>query len=373
MGVGVGINLMPFVSAGKGSVLQAVFEIGRSQDALWRKGVRRTATMIVVDPYTPELPGAALAFAEQPELRHLNMSVLLPNSLLIDFEAHRADARSRLHILLEAALATGNPGFVFIDRVNRDTRGAALSACNACAEAYLRPDEALPLASINLAALLKEGTFDDARLADAVAAGVRLLDATIDASAYPSRECQAQVAKGRRLGLGVLGLDTALRKLGVGFDSREAVGLSAQVAQQIRAAAQQAAAALDEPRAKQGFVRAGLLSIAPTGGISALWGVSGGIEPTFGAVLETELTRLKIHTPDDKSLRAPHEIEWSWHLEHLAAWQAAVDGGISKTVNLPAETNLFGAAALLLQAWHSGVKAVSFFRQGSRPSALRVA
>ena len=370
MGVGVGVNVTPLLDNNPTSLLDVATVVGASQDQLWRRGLRRTATMIVVDHDVAGQRELAWALRDRAELRHLNFGVRLSDYELQDFNRDPSDIGHHINGLLDVALATGNPGFIFTDRVNRSSADAPVSACNACAEAHLYANEAIPLASINLAEAVHGAVISEDKLTQATQAGVRLLDAAIDASAMPSVECGTEVSKGRRLGLGILGLDSAFRMLGLAYDSAEAVRVSARLARLIGAVAKREAAELKVSRCNPALKRRGLLAVAPTGGISALWGVSSGIEPTFGENLQTEFTNIVVQT-GVLFKKYPHQMHWSWHVEHLAAWQAVVDGGISKTVNLPSEADLPTARKLIVQAWGSGAKAVSLYRDGSRPPALR--
>ena len=370
LGVGMGVNLGPLMDWYAGSMVEPVLAIGRSQQRLWEKGIRRTATMVLFPLGSGDLNNVSIALGQHPELRHLNMAVTVSDASVQDFNVKGRPASSQLALLLEAALNNGNPGFVFPDRIKSSADGGIV-ACNACAEAYLEPEEAIPLASINLAAATASGTLDEACLKSSTAACVRLLDRTIDASAYPSKKCRSIVTKHRRIGLGVVGFDTALKNLGLPFCSDAAVTLSSELAARIKKTAFEQAAMLDAARGP-GFHRGSLLAIAPTGGISALWGISSGIEPTLASSLQTEFSSIDVKI-DSRPTPAPHDIHWTWHLRHLAAWQAWIDGGISKTINVPAGIDATEAGSLLVEAWKANVKAISLFRHTSRAPAMRAA
>jgi ribonucleoside-diphosphate reductase alpha chain len=203
------------------------------------------------------------------------------------------------------------------------------------------------------------------------------LDDVIDASAFPSEKAATIGRSRRRIGIGVMGLDTALRRLDIAYDSEEAVALSSEIATRlnVKARAESTALALErgtfpdfyKSRLTAPLRNVGLLSIAPTGGISSLWGVSSGIEPLFGATLAKETTTISIDKGSDTlPLLPPCAIHRLWHIRHVAAWQAHVDGGISKTINLPAKINIAEIRKVLIDAWLHATKSVSIFRNGSR-------
>lgn len=382
-GIGVGVNITPLLANDEHSITEVVDVIGRSQDRLWLAGTKRTATMLVVDFGAPGVAEAARRMAHLPELRHLNLAVNLPNVVMQSLALGSTSLECQeLRNLLRSSLDCGNPGFVFIDRVNCDSLfDERLDTCNACAEQFLRPNEGTPLCSINLAALVKDGVISSETLDDATDAAVRLLDSALDASAFPSPVASAFTRRRRRIGVGVMGLDSALRRMSLAYDSDKAVQISSYLARNIRffaeKSSQQLAAKLGpfaERESGSGPPRrnAGLLSVAPTGGISALWGVSSGIEPIFGRRVAMETVDIDVDVQGDLPLKDPGEIHWQWHLKHLAAWQSHVDGGVSKTVNLPPAADADESEALLIEAWRLRVKSVSIFRTGCRPAAIRV-
>jgi ribonucleoside-diphosphate reductase alpha chain len=384
-GIGVGVNLSELVAAPGGpNLLEAVKCLGKSQHLLWEKGIRRTATMVVLNLQVPDIAGVAREISIDPTLRHLNMAVLLGDDAMTELESDSpASEDNPIFPLISAAWACGNPGFVFIDRVNRDRIfDKQLTTCNACAEQFLEPDEGVPLASLNLAAFTGPGGFDFECIEQTTRLAVRFLDDIIDATAFPSARAESMARRRRRIGLGVMGLDTALRHLGVAYDSDEAVSLSAECANCMRNAADDESRVLavtrgefsENPKLLSAPRRrnAGLLSIAPTGGISSLWGVSSGIEPIFGERLEKESTLIHVDIGSKSlPLSPPGAIHWRWHLRHLAAWQSRVDGGISKTVALPAEVTVPEIRRMLIEAWTRNVKSVSIFRSNCRPPGVR--
>lgn len=383
LGIGCGVNVSPLLNAEDHLSLDRVVNaIGGSQQSLWDLGIRRTATMLVVDYEVRRVSEVARRLAIEPHLRHLNLAVNLSDDVMRAAQEAHSEERAVLENLLRSALNTGNPGFVFIDRVNLDCEGEEpLRACNACAEQHLHPNEGVPLASINLAGFVHGRALDFDALKEVVSVAVRFLDDIIDVTAFPSSETQTVARSLRRIGVGVMGLDTALRLLELPYDSDDGISASEQIAAAVAQAAQAETRALATHRGvPQGLIdtatnsrrrNSGVLCVAPTGGISSLWGVSSGIEPTFGSMLQKEELRIRVNV-GNKSMRLPdpHEIHWSKHLRHLTAWQRFVDGGISKTVNLPEHSSVPGTLPLLFDAWGGGAKSLSMFRTGSRAGGV---
>lgn len=384
LGAGLGVNVSSMVNLRAGRrLLDVVRALGRSQQCLWETGARRTATMIVADLGIEGIAEAALEIARDSTLRHLNLAVNIEDAFMTSVStACAAPNVATLRALISSALKCGNPGFVFIDRVNHEPLfDERLIACNACAEHYLRPDEGVPLASVNLAFFATK-SFNFSGIEEAVRIGVRLLDDVVDATAFPSSAAADLSQRWRRVGVGVMGLDTAFRHLGIRYDSEDAVALSQELAARISAAAatesanlaktRGAFAAFASSRIQEKRRNVGLLSIAPTGGISSLWGVSSGIEPLFGATLAKEEIEIQVDTGSRAmELPAPDEIHWSWHVRHLAAWQNYIDGGISKTVSIPRVTDCDEVLNMLIDSWKRGAKSLSVFRSGSREAGLR--
>ena len=376
LGIGVGTNISDLSMRSDYSVGQISHIVGHSQQEIWDKGLRRTATMLSVDLSDEGVQKIASELSRFTHLRHLNLSVMLHDEILEKaFSDHNSTQYCQLKGLLEVALSTGNPGFVFASRVNREARRTPpVNACNACAELHLRPDEGAPLCSLNLPYFVKNGEFDFDEYEVAIDVAVRLLDAAIDVSAYPSPRAGELARSQRSIGLGVMGLDTALQRLGVRYDSEAGVSISLALAERLRDGAERASQRLastlgpctsldGRPIDRRNSL---LLAIAPTGGISSFWGVSSGIEPTIGRRVSKETITIDVETSDEARPQS-HEIHWRWHLDHLAAWQRHVDGGISKTVTLPTTTTLEEAEEILVQAWMLDVKSLSIFRIGSRP------
>ena len=338
-------------------------------------------------------------------------------------ESHPAaqlPARMLWNRMLQSMIDWAEPGVLFTDTLNRENNlwwREQLSTTNPCGEAPLPAYGACDLGSINLAALVRQpftpgAHIDTAELEQVAAVAVRLLDNVLDRTRFPLARQRHEALATRRIGLGVTGLGDALAMLGLRYDSDAGRTAAAGILEQVKLAAYQAScsiaadkgtfAAFDAGRylsgrftarlpdglrreiGRQGIRNSHLLAVAPTGSVSLLAGnVSPGIEP-----IPALRQRRKLH--DTGSV---HELEvadraWSLYRETgagtgagafveaadvspedqlamLAVLQPHVDGAISKTVLLPADTSVERLGALLERAHHDGLKGFAAYRPGT--------
>lgn len=337
-------------------------------------------------------------------------------------------ARELWNALATAAAASGDPGVLFVDRINQDNNlwyDEYISATNPCGEVPLPVHGACNLGSFNLAALMREpftprAHFDFERLRDLVPAAVRLLDNAIDVSHFPLPAQAETVRRSRRLGLGVTGLADALILLGWRYDSEQARAFAVQLFTLLRDEAYRASVQLARERgafpaydidylsasfirrlpdgiggaiAAHGIRNSHLLALAPAGTISLLAGnVSSGIEPVFdfhvrrdirdadGVLREYPLTdhawRLWEQLGGGGQLPPPQfqtaaDIAPAAQLAMIAALQPFVDSSISKTVTLPASAGAADAAALFREAYALGLKGCTAFASRGRRDVIR--
>ena len=286
-------------------------------DAVRQGGRRRGANMGVLDVHHPDIE-AFIAAKQDGRFRNFNLSVAVddgfmqaaaagaPIALVNPRTGQTAGTRQAdrlLDAIARSAWAIGDPGLLFLDRINRDNPTPALgriTATNPCGEVPLLPYEACVLGSINLSALSASGTFDWNRLDELTDLGVRFLDDCIDASTFPLPPIANAVRRTRRIGLGVMGFADALVDLGMAYDEDAAVAFADRVMARVSARARAASEALATTRgaypafpesrnAKAGAAplrNATRTAIAPTGTLSLIAGCSSGIEPLFAVAYE---------------------------------------------------------------------------------------
>lgn len=372
-GAGVGVNLDSLAArerANGRSICATIDAVARSQHQLWLEGITRTATMVTLSLSDPDILAASRLLTTAEHFRHLNLGVLVSDE----------DLRTPgpvLKALAEMAWVTGNPGFLFIDRVQKDHPFPdSVRACNPCAEQFLTDEEGCNLASLNLAAFISNGAFNWGAFEQAVRIAVRFLDDVVDASAFPSIMTEEMASRRRRIGLGVLGFASALHLLDIEYGSPDSVRLADEIARTLRRAAETASE--DLAHARGAFLESTdgqrrnshLLSIAPTGAISLLWQVSSGIEPFFGDTINKGAFTIDFGTFGARRPRWGIEVPVPDHIKVLAAWQRHVDGGISKTINMPERASVDEIESAIGDAWRQGCKGISIFRESSRPAAI---
>jgi ribonucleoside-diphosphate reductase alpha chain len=372
-GCGVGVNVSKWVRAQHAAPEDALENVttgvARSQEHLWTQGIRRTATMINIDWDIPGINRISRLLASSAEFRHINLGVMIRDShiaaILDSINSSRPSADyEQLSELVSIIWSTGNPGIIFTDRVNeRHLFNESIDACNPCAEQHLCPNEGCNLGSINLAAFVEGNQFKWSDYEATIRLGVKFLDKVVDATNFPTDEARIMSRRRRRIGLGIMGLDSALNAMGVQYDSTEALGFSTQLANTLNSVSHLESSALanqygafPDADLTNGQLRrnAYLNSIAPTGGISHLWSVSPGLEPSFEPA--------EIYPIEKK----PWEISANAHIAVVERWQAHIDGGISKTVNIPENATERSILSVILNAWNMGFKGISLYRNMSR-------
>jgi len=400
-------------------------------------GRRRGANMAVLRIDHPDIEKFIDAKRTPGHLENFNLSVGLTRSFFAALDARRpfalrnprtgravrsADPQSLFDAIVEAAWATGDPGLLFLDEINRHnpTPGlGVLEATNPCGEQPLLPYESCTLGSINLTAFVGEGGVDWEGLGGAIRDSVVFLDNVIEANCYPFSEIEACTRRTRKIGLGVMGFAEFLARLGVAYDSDEGLALGGQIAKYLTNKARAASAELGEKRGsfpafydsiwpELSFAtlrNASVTCVAPTGTISLLAGTSEGIEPFFalamvrrlldGCILK-EVNPLVVAAlvslgevgrgalqeivgrgslrqiaglPEDVQHRFPTALEITpeFHVRMQAAFQSHIDAAVSKTVNLPHDAPVAAVREVFLLARRFGLKGVTVYRYGSRP------
>jgi ribonucleoside-diphosphate reductase alpha chain len=382
LGAGVGVNLdQPFAEIRRrgGSPSSILVELAKSQQRLWERGVTRTATMITLSASNPDVCSSARLLVTNPIFRHLNLGVLIEDRTMHTYVRQGGGV---VRALAEIAWRTGNPGLLFTDRIAADQPfEEVVDACNPCAEQHLASDEGCALASVDLSRVCDHRGINRGELEAAVRIAVRLLDDVIDAASYPSSETEVRAKKRRRIGIGVLGFATALCKLGIPYGSTDSIDIAGQWSAAIRRVAEAESVTLATERGQYPDCNTAasalrrrnshILSVAPTGAISLLWGRSSGIEPYFDLAIAKETLDVTFEVNPKRPPELAVDVSPMAHVDLTAAWQRFVDGGISKTVNLFSGTRIEDVERVFVHAWRQGCKGISIFRTGSREPAVR--
>lgn len=305
-------------------------------------------------------------------------------------------ARELLRLMADCAWKTGDPGIIFIDRINRanPTPGLGrLEATNPCGEQPLLPYESCTLGSINLTRVLDAQGVDFDKLDRLVSTAVHFLDNVIEVNRYPLRRIEEWSRANRKIGLGVMGFADMLILLNIPYQSPEAVTLAGEIMSRIQASAEAASAELAEKRSNfpafdhsvfpaRGVKyrrNATLTTIAPTGSISLIAGVSSGIEPVFAFHLKRRVAdevHDEVHPLYKRYQQEGREISpeifqtaWDvdpeWHLKIQAAFQEHTDNAVSKTVNVPESADADTIYRLFRSAAEMNIKGVTVYRDQS--------
>ncbi|GAA5335895.1 MULTISPECIES: adenosylcobalamin-dependent ribonucleoside-diphosphate reductase [Thermus] len=402
-------------------------------------GGRRGALMLTFSDTHPELLDflRAKTDPERTRIRHANLSLRATDAFLeaaladepwrLSFTTPREEIRAEIRAkeaweaLVEAAWNSAEPGLLFWDRVRTwataQYGGTEVQGVNVCGEVPMEPYGACNLGSLNLAAFVKapftpQASLNYAALEEATRLAVRFLDLVVDLgkNRHPLAAQKEASLRSRRIGLGVMGLADLLAMLGLPYGGDEALRLAEEVMRRIKEAAYEESARLAQEKGpfpafdarehlkspfiqalpealiqkvEKGLRNAALLSIAPTGSISILAGVTGGIEPIFaltylrhagGEVFLAEHPLLKRYRKATKGgipdWPTAHTVDPFQRVRLQAALQRHVDQSISSTVNLPKETPKEVVERLFLTAWKEGCKGITVFREGSREEVM---
>ena len=328
------------------------------------------------------------------------------------------DARWLWRLIATSARISGEPGVLFLDEINqRNTTPhlGAIEATNPCGEQPLYPYESCNLGSVNLARCIRQHDLDEDLLATVVRCGVDFLDAVIDVNRFPLPEIRARTLATRKIGLGVMGFSEALIRLGIPYESEEAIRFAGSLMGQVQAAARERSEELGAQKgsfpAIEGSVFSGdmrnatVTTIAPTGSLHLIAGTTSGIEPVFSFAydrtidgqpvsIESDLVRellpetaggrdvaehvrrygtvvglpLDAHTRD--LFKTAIEIAPDHHVRMQAAFQKHVDNAVSKTVNLPESATVDEIARVFSLARDLGCKGITVYRYRSRPDQI---
>jgi ribonucleoside-diphosphate reductase alpha chain len=400
-------------------------------------GKRRGANMGILNADHPDVLEFVEAKSDGVTLSNFNISVGTTDEFMEAVDQERKwdlinprtgkkegaiDADILFEMIISNAWRTGDPGLVFLDEINRHNptpQLGKLEATNPCGELPLLAYESCNLGSINLAKMVSGGQLDRAKIERLVDRAVHFLDNVIEANIFPLPAIEQITRKGnRKIGLGIMGFADALVRLGIPYNSDEALAVAEDIikfiAEKARAASTRLAdergvfpnfsgSAYDRPSGPR-LRNATVLSIAPTGTISIIAGCSSGIEPLFALAFVRNVMEgtslLEVNSvfeqvarergfysrelmeevaqkgslagvsgvPDDvrRVFVTDWDIDPEWHVRMQAVFQKYTDNSVSKTVNLPVAATPADVRRIYNLAYELKCKGITIYRYGSK-------
>ncbi len=407
-------------------------------------GTRRGANMAILRVDHPDIMEFIRCKTKNDELNNFNISVSVTDQFmkavkndtgydLIDPRDNRKsgslNARKVYEALVNRAWENGDPGIIFLDRINKDNPTpelGSLDSTNPCGEQPLLPMEACNLGSINLAKMVTKKS-DKAEinyksLKETIWGAVRFLDDTIDRSKYPLPAIDHMVKGNRKIGLGVMGFADMLYQLEIPYNSEKALNIAEKVMHFIQIESHDASTYLADSRGTFpnfdksvfkdrddcNYRNATTTTIAPTGTLSIIADCSSGIEPLFALsfvrrvmdndellevnphfekvarergfysrkLMDTIARQGSIHSlpevPEDvkKIFVTAHDVSPEWHIRMQAAFQKQTDNAVSKTVNLPKEASEEDVRSVYDLSYELKCKGVTIYRDGSKENQV---
>jgi ribonucleoside-diphosphate reductase alpha chain len=402
-------------------------------------GTRRGANMGVLRVDHPDILEFITIKKNASEMSNFNLSVGLTREFMAALEQDgeycllnprtkeevgKLKAAEVFDAIVTAAWETGDPGVLFLDRINDANPTPQLGeieSTNPCGEVPLLSFEPCVLGSINLSHMVierngkRDADFDKIRTT--VRQGVHFLDNVIDMNEYPLPQISRMARGNRKIGLGVMGLAHFFIRLGIPYNSPQALDLSKRVMSFIQQGAREKSMELADERGVfpnylgSNYSRNGVklrnatvTTIAPTGTLSLIANCSSGIEPLFAVQytrraldnMEFEITdpvfielgeregylnsevleALASGAALRKIPQVPErikdlfvttfEIPPVWHVKIQAAFQAYTDNAVSKTINFPRDSTKGDVKEAYLLAYREGCKGITIYRSGSK-------
>ncbi len=405
--------------------------------AVKQGGTRRGANMGILRVDHPDILEFISCKENDKEITNFNISVALTEEFmkkavagedydLVDPKTkksiQRINAKKVFDMIIQMAWRNGEPGIIFIDRVNKDNptpKVGEIESTNPCGEQPLLPYESCNLGSINLVKMVTEDKkLDWDKLSETIEKSVHFLDNVIDMNSYPIKKIDEMTKSNRKIGLGVMGFADMLLMMSIRYNSEDAIALAEKLMKFMLDISRRASESLAKDRGafpnfkgsiydKKGakpLRNATLTTIAPTGTLSIIANSSSGIEPVFAITYVRNImdnTKLiEVHpyfrevaerrgfykpetmnlinqkgtihgvpeVPEDvqQLFVTAHDIEAVWHIRMQSAFQKYTNNAVSKTVNLPSEATLEDVKTIYMMAYKSGCKGVTIYRDKSR-------
>ncbi|HEY9060267.1 MAG TPA: vitamin B12-dependent ribonucleotide reductase [Pseudobacteroides sp.] len=437
---GASVNTTGGVASGPVSFMKV---FNAATEAVKQGGTRRGANMGILRVDHPDILDFITSKRDNADITNFNISVAITEEFmkaveegrdydLIDPHSNlpvgRQNARAVFDLMVDMSWTNGEPGIVFIDRLNKDNVTPQLGnieSTNPCGEQPLLPYEACNLGSINLSHMIKnsgaKAEVDFEKLGKTVRKAVHFLDNVIDVNKYPLPEIDEMTRGTRKIGLGVMGWADLLCKLNIPYNSQKACTLAERVMSFIQDESKKASMELAEKKGvfpyfdKSIYNEKGMrlrnattTTIAPTGTLSIIAGVSSGIEPLFaisyirnvmdndellevnplfkqiamidGFYSENLMRRIakkgsikgfpEIPKTVQNVFVTSHDILPEWHVKMQAVFQKYTDNAVSKTVNLKHDATKDDVKEVFEMAYRTGCKGVTLYRDGSRDAQV---
>ena len=425
--------------------IEVLKTLSRVSSMITQGGKRDGANMAVMSVYHPDILEFIDCKSSEGDIHNFNISVGVDTQFMkmVEYDMHYGlsdpntkhlveslPARYVFQKIVEGAWKNGEPGMIFLDKVNADNKVSnqfgPMIATNPCGEQPLLPNESCNLGSINVSKFYDEEIHDINwnRLTKVIKTAVRFLDNVIDANYYATPDIEKMTKSTRKIGVGIMGFADLLIQLRIPYNSDKARQIGREIMTHVRKVSDVASLDLAVIRGAfpaweessyneitECYRNACRLTVAPTGTISMIADCSSGIEPNFALAWEKqnilegktlvyknkyfeqeakerdfyseELMQYLIDggslqdredVPNDVKalyITAP-EISPEDHVKMQAAFQPQVDSGISKTINMPNDATVQDVYDTYMLAWKEHCKGITVYRAGSREKEVLV-